>query len=99
MRNGYEVIARNWSCPRGELDVVVWRAGVLVVCEVKARRNDNFGGAFEAVTPRKMLRIRRAAASFIAALRVSADSPNIDELRFDVAAVTGGRFEIRENVG
>ena len=99
MRNGYEVVARNWTCPRGELDVVAWRNGVLVVCEVKARRNDNFGGAFEAVTPRKMLRVRRATAAFIAAMRASGDIRAVGELRFDVAAVTGGRLEVRENVG
>jgi Holliday junction resolvase-like predicted endonuclease len=43
VRAGYTIIARNWRCPRGELDVVAWRRGVLVVCEVKARRSTNFG--------------------------------------------------------
>jgi len=38
-RNGYTVVARNWRCPRGELDIVCERGDVLVVCEVKARRN------------------------------------------------------------
>ncbi|NDF72442.1 MAG: YraN family protein, partial [Actinobacteria bacterium] len=39
VREGYDIVARNWRCTRGELDVVSWRDGVLVVCEVKARRN------------------------------------------------------------
>lgn len=99
MRNGYEVVARNWRCPRGELDVIAWRKGVLVVCEVKARRSDDFGGAFEAVTPRKMLRVRRATAAFIADMRASTDVREVRELRFDVAAVTGAQLEVRENVG
>ena len=67
---GYEVIARNWRCPRGELDIVAWRKNVLVVCEVKARRNADFGDPFEAITPRKVLRLRRAAAAFVESLRL-----------------------------
>ena len=67
---GYEVIARNWRCPRGELDIVAWKNNVLVVCEVKARRNANFGDPFEAITPRKVLRLRRAAAAFVESLRL-----------------------------
>ena len=67
---GYEVIARNWRCPRGELDIVAWRNNVLVVCEVKARRNADFGDPFEAITPRKVLRLRRAAAAFVDSLRL-----------------------------
>ena len=67
---GYEVIARNWRCPRGELDIVAWRNNVLVVCEVKARRNADFGDPFEAITPRKVLRLRRAAAAFVESLRL-----------------------------
>ncbi|NBV81692.1 MAG: YraN family protein [Actinobacteria bacterium] len=58
---GYEVIARNWRCPRGELDIVAWRNNVLVVCEVKARRNAcASGGASQA---------RRAARTRGARLR------------------------------
>jgi hypothetical protein len=72
---GYEVIARNWRCPRGELDIVAWRNNVLVVCEVKARRNVDFGDPFEAITPRKVLRLRRAAAAFVDSLRLVHGAP------------------------
>lgn len=98
---GYEVIARNWRCPRGELDIVAWRNNVLVVCEVKARRNADFGDPFESISPRKMLRVRRATAAFIASLRDSqagATVPQVREVRFDAAAVIGARVEVRENV-
>lgn len=98
---GYEVIVRNWRCPRGELDIVAWRNNVLVVCEVKARRNADFGDPFESFTPRKMLRVRRATAAFIASLRdnqAGATVPPVREVRFDAAAVIGVRVEVRENV-
>jgi putative endonuclease len=103
VREGYDIIARNWRCKRGELDVIAWRDGVLVVCEVKARRSGNHGDPFEAITEQKIARLRRAAAIFVVELREGA-SPTlggglrlpIHELRFDAAAVLGGRVEVRE---
>lgn len=96
VRAGYTIVARNWRCVRGELDVVAWRDGVLAVCEVKARRNADFGDPFESITPRKMLRVRRATAAMLGtdSLRL----PHIREVRFDAAAVVGARVEVRENV-
>ena len=96
VRAGYTIIARNWRCPRGELDIVAWRDGVLVVCEVKARRSTNFGDPFEAITPAKMQRLRRATAAFVAAR----PSPllRIDQIRFDAASVIGARVEVRESI-
>lgn len=96
-RQGYTIIARNWRCPRGELDVVAWRHGVLVVCEVKARRNTAFGHPFEAVTANKLLRLRRATAAFLGAN--GAGLPGVRELRFDAAAVIGAHVEVRESIG
>ena len=96
MRAGYAIIARNWRCPRGELDIVAWREGVLVVCEVKARRSSNFGDPFEAITPAKIQRLRRATAAFVAAR----PSPllRVGEIRFDAASVIGARVEVRTGV-
>ncbi|MDP4834549.1 MAG: YraN family protein [Ilumatobacteraceae bacterium] len=96
VRAGYTIIARNWRCPRGELDVVAWRDGVLVVCEVKARRSTNFGDPFEAITPAKIQRLRRATAAFVAAR----PSPllRVGEIRFDAASVIGARVEVRESI-
>lgn len=56
--NGYTVVARNWRCREGELDLVVARPGELVFCEVKARSSARFGTAAEAVTARKQARLR-----------------------------------------
>ena len=97
-RNGYVIVARNWRCPRGELDVVAWRDGVLVICEVKARRNADFGDPFEAITPQKMLRIRRAAAAFVDALRRGTATWRVREIRFDAASVAGTTLVVREAV-
>jgi putative endonuclease len=79
---GYRVIAQNWHCRIGELDLVVERRGVLVFCEVKARRGDRFGVGFEAVTWRKQAKLRSLAEAF---LQATGSRPQ--EIRFDVASV------------
>jgi putative endonuclease len=89
---GYVVVARNWRCDEGELDVVVARPGELVFCEVKTRSSDRFGLPAEAVTPTKQRRLRRLAARFLAA----AGGAGGRSLRFDVASVRGGRVEVIE---
>ncbi|MGH9090817.1 MAG: YraN family protein [Acidimicrobiales bacterium] len=88
---GYEVLARNWRCPEGELDLVCRLGGTVVVCEVKARRSDRFGSPAEAVTPAKQRRVRRLGARWLREHRV-----RCREVRFDVAAVAGGRVTVLE---
>jgi putative endonuclease len=81
-RRGYRVVARNWRCRLGELDLVLVRRGVLVFCEVKARRESEYGGGYEAVTWRKQAKLRALAEVF---LQAGGDRPQA--IRFDVASV------------
>ena len=102
-QNGYRIVARNWRCKRGELDVVACKDGVLVVCEVKARASNAFGTPAEAVTPAKQLKVRRATADFRTSLRDSNDPlltlvQNAQKVRFDVACVLGTQLEMLENI-
>ncbi|HEX6417156.1 MAG TPA: YraN family protein [Acidimicrobiales bacterium] len=91
---GYRVVARNWRCREGEIDLVVTRDGELVFCEVKARSSDRFGTPAEAVTPAKQRRLRVLAARFLADVRP--DGAAGRGIRFDVAAVSAGRVEVIE---
>jgi putative endonuclease len=90
---GYRVVARNWRCREGEIDLVLWsRRGDLVFCEVKTRSSTRFGVPAEAVTPAKQRRLRILAARFLAV-----HGPEVAGrrgLRFDVAAVIAGRVEV-----
>ncbi len=92
---GYRIVARNWRCREGEIDLVVWsRRGDLVFCEVKTRSSARFGVPAEAVTAAKQRRLRVLAARFLAT-----HGPEVAGrrgLRFDVAAVTAGRVEVIE---
>lgn len=81
-RRGYRIVARNWRCRIGELDLVVERRGVLVFCEVKSRRGRAFGVGYEAVTRRKQAKLRSLAEAF---LQAAGSRPQA--IRFDVASV------------
>ena len=87
LAQGYEVVARNWRCREGELDLIVRAGRTYVFCEVKTRTSTVFGAPVEAVTRDKQMRIRRLAARW---LEDGAPGPAKD-IRFDVASVLGPR--------
>jgi putative endonuclease len=79
---GLVVLARNWRCPDGEVDLILRDGDDLVFCEVKTRRGALFGSPAEAVSPTKVRRLRRLAARWLAESTVR---PR--EIRFDVVSV------------
>jgi putative endonuclease len=85
---GYEVLARNWRCRAGELDLVLGRGRTLVFCEVKTRTSTRFGAPVEAITATKQRRLRSLALQWLA------DTGRRGrDLRFDVASVMMRRGE------
>jgi putative endonuclease len=80
---GYALIARNWRCKAGEIDLVLRRAGELVFCEVKTRGGPRFGAGYESVTAAKQARLRRLAELFLLSERIRFAS----SVRLDVASV------------
>lgn len=79
---GMQVLARNWRCDLGEIDVVARDGHTVVVCEVKTRSGLDYGTPLEAVTARKLARLRRLAARWLAE---SGERP--PEVRIDVVSV------------
>jgi putative endonuclease len=65
---GLRILARNWRCRYGELDVIAAdpTTDTVVFVEVKTRTGDGFGGLAQAVTERKARRLRRLAAVWLA---------------------------------
>src|SRR3990172_1890378 len=66
-RRGCRILARNYRCPLGELDLVAEEGGVVVFVEVKTRRGSQAGSGAEAVGPHKRHRLLRLARYFLAA--------------------------------
>jgi len=85
---GLDVLDRNWRCDLGEIDIVARDGACLVVCEVKARRSTTFGQPIEAVNYRKLARLRRLAAVWLAERRRTGEPvPGIASVRVDVVGV------------
>jgi putative endonuclease len=79
---GLVILDRNWRCSAGELDVIAREGDRLVVCEVKTRRSERYGAPVEAVSPRKMRRLRILAVRWLEEHEVHAP-----EIRFDVIGI------------
>ena len=93
---GYAIVARNFRCRSGEVDVIARDGAVTVFVEVKHRRGSAHGAGHESVTFGKRRRIVRAARLF-ASTRGLSESP----LRFDVISIdeADGRTAIRHDRG
>lgn len=63
-RAGMVVVAQNVHTRYGELDVVASDGSVLHIIEVKTRSSDCYGTPEQSVTPRKLLKIRRAVSQW-----------------------------------
>ena len=83
-RRGLRLIARNYRCPAGEIDLILDHAGTLVFLEVRYRASSAFGGAKASVDTRKQRRLSRVAGCFLRAYPQLAER----RIRFDVVSVT-----------
>lgn len=87
---GLKLLARNWRCRAGELDLVMREGDTVVVTEVRSRRRREFGEAAETVDRRKQSKLQRATRLLLAEQPELADRP----LRFDIVTLDGeGRIE------
>jgi putative endonuclease len=83
---GLRIVARNWRCRLGELDVVAEAPGLLVFCEVKTRRGAGYGTPAAAVDAAKQAQLRRLAGAY---LHATPHAPC--RVRFDVVTVVWPR--------
>jgi putative endonuclease len=62
---GYEIRARNYRCPSGEIDLVTRYHDRWVFVEVRTRRGDEFGSPEESITPRKQRHLIDSAQTYL----------------------------------
>ena len=79
---GLQIVATNWRCARGELDIVALDDRCLVFCEVKTRSSLRYGSPIEAITPVKLSRVRLLAVAWLAE-----QEAGWSRFRFDVIGV------------
>lgn len=77
----YNLVAANYHCRFGEIDLIVSNRRYLVFVEVKLRKSAKFANAFEYVDNYKQNRIRTTAALYLS------ENPTELQPRFDVIEI------------
>ena len=88
---GLKLLARNWRCKLGELDLVMQDGETVAVVEVRSRSRADYGAAIETVDHRKQARLVRATKLWLARRPELAEQP----LRFDIVTLNAGELEWR----
>ena len=79
---GYEIVARNYRCSAGEIDIVARHAQVWVFVEVRSRRGTKFGLPEDSITLRKQAHMIAAAEHYL-----DANSLHLVPWRLDIVAI------------
>lgn len=83
---GLKILARNYRCRGGEIDLVCRDGATLVFVEVRLRTHPGFGGAAASITPAKQRRIALAANHYLAGKPLPA-------CRFDAVLLDGASID------
>ncbi len=94
VKSGYRILERNYRSRRGEVDIIAFYEGVLVIAEVKYRADDRCGEPEEAVDLRKQRTICRVTMDYLMRHKHFYNRP----CRFDVISICGnGSIRHTEN--
>jgi putative endonuclease len=93
---GYQIIAQNYRCLYGEVDIVARDGDTIVFVEVKSRKSETFGEPQEAVGPEKRKKLSRISLHYLQQKQLETFNA-----RFDVMAVKmspeGNRINLIRN--
>ena len=94
LQRGYKILARNFRCRFGELDIVAAKDGFLVFAEVKTRRPGALVSGEESVDGRKQHRLTATACFYLRRY------PSELQPRFDVIVVEAddGAYQIKNHI-
>lgn len=88
--HGLRIVARNFRCRMGEIDLIAEDGETLVFVEVRLRRGTRFGGAIASISYPKQKKLIATARFYLAGLR------DVPECRFDAILLDrldAGRIE------
>ena len=80
---GLHIIARNYRCRLGEIDLVARDGATTVFVEVRRRASNAFGGAAASITSKKRLKLLKAARHYLSRLST------MPQCRFDALLIEG----------
>ncbi len=81
IKNGYNIVERNWRYQKAEVDIIAQKKDVLAIIEVKTRSSSAYGNPQDFVKPKKIKLLVNAINEYVV-------SKNIDvQVRFDIIAI------------
>ena len=87
VRHGLTLVARNYRCRHGEIDLIMRDGESLVFVEVRLRKplrgKADFGGALASITASKQAKIIATAQHYLAGMK------HLPPCRFDVVLLNG----------
>ncbi len=98
-QQGLEILDRNWRCDVGEIDIVARDGQALVICEVKTRSSHQLGTPLEAITERKLRRLRHLAFRWLVAHQAYVPEVRIDAIGIVQPAWGAPEIEHLRSVG
>lgn len=81
VKNGYDILERNYTYQKAEVDIIAQKGNTLVVVEVKTRSTADFGNPQDFLKPKQIKRLVMAVDAYI-------NENDLDvEVRFDIIAI------------
>ena len=77
-QKGYKISGRNFSCKRGEIDIIALDKNEIVFIEIKARISLKYGLPSEAVTKNKLKHIYKTAEYYLYTRNLLNENTRID---------------------
>lgn len=65
LAQGCQLVARNWHCAHGEIDLIMKKGQQWLFIEVKYRQSTQFGGAAYSITPSKLGKMQRSVLLYL----------------------------------
>ncbi len=82
---GMILVQRNYSCPRGEIDLIMMDTDTIAFIEVRYRKNQQYGGGIESIDTRKQNKLRLTAMHYLQ----QTDRYQEQACRFDAVIISG----------
>lgn len=79
---GYELLDENWTYGKAEVDLIVYKDGIMIFVEVKSRSSVAFGEPEDFVGKAKQIQMELAANAYIEIMN------HQNDIRFDIIAIT-----------